>query len=89
MSEEATRSGGLWMPYPLLAIFMTCLFVFGGGIIALYSQLSAMNATMIMRDADYSQRTNKLEEKLELQDMKIGDLKDRIVRAEAKSQRSN
>lgn len=82
MSDEANRSGGVWMPYPLLAIFMTCLFVFGGGIIGLYTQLSAMNTTMILRDADYQQKTKKLEEKIELQGMYISDVREKLIRLE-------
>lgn len=88
MSEEA-RSGGLWMPYPLLAMFFTLALALGGGIIGLYSQLSAMNATMVIRDADYQYRTKKLEEKIELQGMYITDIREKLIRVEERKKGSN
>lgn len=79
MSEEANRSGGLFLPYPLLGIMMTLILALGGGIIGLYSQLSAMNATMLMRDADYRKTVDKLEDKLELQDVVINNTREKLV----------
>lgn len=79
MSEEATRSGGLWMPYPLLGMFLTLVLVLGGGLIALYSQLSAMNATMIMRDNDYRDDQRKAWEKIEQLQVYIKDDREKLV----------
>ena len=73
MSEEATRTGGLWMPYPLLGILLTLVLVLGGGIIGLYSTVTTMNATMLMRDADYRERMAKQETQTELLKMYISD----------------
>ena len=56
MSEEANRTGGLFLPYPLLGILMTLILALGGGIIGLYAQLSAMSTTMLLRDMDYRQQ---------------------------------
>src|ERR1700754_1372275 len=53
MADEVSRTSGVFLPYPLLALVITLVMALGGGIIGLYSQLSAMNTTLIMRDADY------------------------------------
>ena len=73
MSEEATRTGGLWMPYPLLGILLSLVLVLGGGIIGLYSTVTTMNATMLMRDADYRQQMTEQKNKIELLQMYIND----------------
>lgn len=82
MSEEATRSGGVFLPYPLLGILMTLILALGGGIIGLYSQLSAMNATMIMRDADYRREQQQAWDKIEQLQVYIKDDREKIVRLE-------
>lgn len=93
MSEEATRSGGVFLPYPLLGILMALILALGGGIIGLYSQLSAMNATMIMRDADYRREQQQAWEKIEQLQVYIKDDREKIVRLEerlnSRERRSN
>ncbi len=73
MADEASRTGGLWMPYPLLGILLSLVLVLGGGIIGLYSTVTTMNATMLMRDADYRERMSKQETQTELLKMYIAD----------------
>jgi len=73
MAEEATRTGGLWMPYPLLGILLTLVLVLGGGMIGLYSTVTTMNATMLMRDSDYRQQMTEQKNKIELLQMYIAD----------------
>jgi hypothetical protein len=73
MSEEAAKSGGLWMPYPLLGILLSLVLVLGGGIIGLYSTVTTMNATMLMRDSDYRERMAKQETQVELLKMYVAD----------------
>lgn len=73
MAEEAQRTGGLFLPYPLLGILMTLVLALGGGIIGLYTQLTAMNATMIMRDADNRQKQDQLQNKIELLETYVHD----------------
>lgn len=82
MADEASRTGGVFMPWPLLAIVMSLIMALGGGIVGLYSQLSAMQTTMIMRDADFQQRVKELKEKSDLQSMYINDLREKIIRLE-------
>lgn len=79
MSEEANRSGGLWMPYPLLAMFLTLVLALGGGIIGLYAQMVAMNTTMIMRDNDYREDQRKAWEKIEQLQVYIKDDREKLV----------
>lgn len=86
MAQEAK---GVFLPYPLLGIMLTLVLILVGGIVGLYSQLSAMNTAMILRDADYQQRTKKLEEKIELQGMYITDVREKIIRLEERRKVSN
>lgn len=82
MSEEANRTGGLFLPYPLLGILMTLILALGGGIIGLYTQLSAMQTTMLMRDADSREQLKSLRDEAKLQSMYISDLREKIIRLE-------
>lgn len=79
MSEEASRTGGLFLPYPLIGILMTLVLALGGGIIGMYVKLDTMNATMIMRDADHREALKKLENKSDLQELLIRDLREKQV----------
>lgn len=81
MSDEAAR-GGLFIPYPLLGIMLTLCLVLAGGIIGLYSQVSAMNTTMILRDQTYSQQVKELKEKTDLQGLLISDMREKVIRLE-------
>lgn len=62
MNQQAK---GVFIPYPLLGIVMVLVMALGGGIIGLYSQLSAMNTTMILRDSDYQREQKQAWEKIE------------------------
>lgn len=86
MNQEAK---GVFLPYPLLGIMLTLVLILVGGIVGLYSQLSAMNTAMILRDADYQQRTKKLEDKIELQGMYITDVREKIIRVEERRKVAN
>lgn len=79
MSEEANRSGGLFLPYPLLGILMTLVLALGGGIIGMYVKVDTMNATILMRDADQREAVKELKNKLELQELLIRDLREKQV----------
>lgn len=82
MADEAARSNGIFLPYPLMAMFMGLVLALGGGIIGLYSQLSAMNTTMIMRDADYRREQQQSWEKIEQLQVYIKDDREKLVRLE-------
>jgi len=87
MAEESTR-GGLFIPYPLLAIMLTLTLALSGGIIGLYTQLSAMNTTMILRDADYQRQVRELKEKADQMEVYLHNDRERIARLEAVKQRN-
>lgn len=82
MSEEALRTNGVFIPYPLLAIIIGLVLALGGGIIGMYVKLDTMNATMLMRDGDRSEQLRKLEEKLDLANVYIHNLREAEVRRE-------
>lgn len=77
MPEEANRSGGLFMPYPLLGILLTLVLSLGGGIIGLYVKVDTMQATMLLRDSDQRDVVKELKNKLELQELLIRDLREK------------
>lgn len=89
MSDEAVRTGGLFLPYPLLGIMMTLILALGGGIIGLYVKVDTMGAVMLMRDADHREQVKDLKNKLELQELYIHDIREMLAaRGELKKNRS-
>lgn len=83
MSEEANRSSGIFLPYPLLGFILTLTMALVAGIVGLYAQLSAMNTTMILRDNSYQQQLNELKKVTDVQGEYVRDLRERIIRQEA------
>ena len=79
MSDEANKTGGVFLPYPLLGILMTLVLALGGGIIGMYVKVDTMNATILMRDADQREAVKELKNKLELQELLIRDLREKQV----------
>jgi uncharacterized protein YcfJ len=87
MAEEAQRTNGLFIPYPLLALIMTMALALGGGLIGLYAQVSTMNATILMRDSDRADQLKKLENKLELTNEYVRDLREKQIRQEEREKK--
>ena len=85
MADEAQRTGGLFLPYPLLGILMTLIVVLGGGLVGLYSQLSAMQTTLLMRDADYRREQQQAWEKIEQLQVYIQNDREKIAKLEAQN----
>jgi len=85
MTQE-TR--GVFIPYPMLGIMLTLAMVLVGGIVGLYSQLSAMNTTMLLRDQDHQQQVKELKEKQDLQNMYITDIREKVIRLEERKKGS-
>jgi len=79
MADEAQRTGGLFLPWPLLGFLLTLTLALGGGLLGMYVKLDTMNATMIMRDADHREAVKKLENQNELQELLIRDLREKQV----------
>lgn len=90
MAEEAVRTNGVFLPYPLLGILVTLIIVLGGGIVGLYVKVDTMSTVILMRDADQREASKKLESKLELQEMYIHDIRETLAaRGELKKKGAN
>lgn len=87
MADEAQRTSGVFIPYPLLSIMLALVIALGGGIIGMYVKLDTLNATMLMRDGDRSDQLKEIKEKLELQNVYITDLREKEVRREEREKR--
>src|SRR6476469_5660747 len=79
MSEEAVRTNGVFLPYPLLGIMLTLVLALGGGIIGMYVKVDTMSSVILMRDADQREQVKKLENKLDLQEMYIRDIRETLA----------
>lgn len=79
MADEAAKGGGLFIPYPLLGIMLTLTLVLSGGIIGLYSQLSAMNTTMILRDGDFQRQVKDLKDKQDQLEVYLHNDREKII----------
>lgn len=82
MADEAQRTGGLFIPYPMLGIMMTLVLTLGGGIIGMYVKLDTMNSTMIMRDADHQRERQQAWEKIEQLEVYIHNDRERLGKLE-------
>jgi len=87
MADEAQRSGGIFIPYPLLGIMMTLILALGGGIIGMYVKLDTMNATMLMRDADHQRERQQAWDKIEQLEVYIHNDRERIGKLEERTER--
>lgn len=83
MSEEAAKTGGLFLPYPMLALLITLVLALGGGIVGLYAQLSSMQTTLLLRDADYQRQQKQSWEKIEQLQVYIQNDREKIAKLEA------
>lgn len=62
------QNKGLFLPYPLLGIIITLAIVVISGIVALEVQVSNLNTTLLLRDADHARQVETL--KLEMTEIK-------------------
>lgn len=56
----ARQTKGVFLPYPLLAIIITLATVVIGGIIAIQVQVSNLNTTLLLREADHAREVTDL-----------------------------
>lgn len=77
------QSKGLFLPYPLLAILTTVGILLVSGIIALQVQVSNLNTTLLLRDADYREQQRQSWEKIEQAMVYIQNDRERLARLEA------
>lgn len=61
----AQQSKGIFLPYPLLAILVTVGALVLSGIVGLYVQVSSLQTTLLLRDADTRRDIMQLKEESE------------------------
>ena len=89
MADEANRTSGLFLPYPVLGFLLTLTMALVAGLVGLYSQMATMQTTMILRDTTYQQQVKELKEKVDLQGMYITDLREKMIRQEASKKKGS
>lgn len=82
MADEASRTGGIFLPWPLLGFILTITMTLVAGLVGLYTQISAMNTTLILRDAAAQQQMTDLKHEIQVQGEYVRDLRERIIRVE-------
>lgn len=83
MADEAVRTNGVFLPYPIIGFILTLTMALVAGLVGLYAQMATMQTTMIMRDTTYQQQVKELKEKVDLQGMYITDLREKMIRQES------
>lgn len=79
MTQEAK---GVFIPYPLLGIIMTLAVIMISGIIALEVQVSSLNTTILLRDADSRAEITALKEKSAQLEVYIHNDREKLVHIE-------
>jgi uncharacterized protein HemX len=82
MAEEANRTGGLFLPYPLLGLVLTLVLALGGGIAGLFIQVNSLQTTILLRDSDYQRERQQSWEKIEQMQVYIQDDRERLGKLE-------
>lgn len=85
-----SASKGIFIPWPLLAILTTLAVVLFTGLVTLEVQVSNLSTTLLLRDADHARQVMDIKaelvkegERRELTDLKVSDLREKLVRFEA------
>lgn len=88
---EQQASKGIFLPWPLLTIIVTLAVILVSGLVTLEVQVSNLNTTLLLRDADHARQLLDIESKLaketdrrELTDLKVADLRERQIRQESR-----
>lgn len=82
----AQQNKGLFLPYPLLGILVTVGALVLSGIVGLYVQVSSLNTTLLLRDADTQRALTRQQERIELLEVYIQNDREKIAKLEAKSE---
>lgn len=82
MTQEAK---GLFVPYPLLGIMLTLAIALVTGLITLWVQVSNLNTTILLRDADQRAAIIELKEKTAQLEVYLHDDRERLVRLQAQT----
>jgi len=74
-----TESKGLFIPWPLLAIMTTITIFVVSAVAALYIQVSTLNTTLLLRDADTRANEKIMKEKIDQLEVYIHDMREKRV----------
>lgn len=80
MAEHPSR--GIFLPYPLLAVIVTLSIVVISGIVALEVQVSNLNTTLLLRDADQRAEIIALKEKSAQLEVYIHSDREKLIKLE-------
>ena len=86
MTQEAK---GVFIPYPLLGIIVTLVIVMISGIIALEVQVSNLNTTILLRDADSRAEISAIKEKMAQLEVYIHNDREKLVHIETMMDNEN
>lgn len=87
MAEHSSR--GLFIPYPLLAVIVTLAIVVISGIVALEVQVSNLNTTLLLRDADQRAEIISLKEKSAQLEVYIHNDREKLIKIETSLESQN
>lgn len=82
MADEAQRTGGMFLPYPLLGLVLTLVLGLGSGIIGLLIQVNSLHTTILLRDADYQRERQQMWDKMEQIQVYIHNDRERLGKLE-------
>ena len=80
MAQVETK--GLFLPWPLLAIITTVAIVLISGLVTLTVQVSNLNTTMLLRDADSRAQIGKMQDELSVLRVYVQNDRERLVKIE-------
>jgi len=84
MTQEAR---GVFIPYPLLGILFTLGVILITGIITLEVQVSNLNTTILLRDADSRAEVTAVKEKLAQLEVYIHNDREKLIRIETQQEK--
>lgn len=79
MTQEAK---GVFIPYPLLGIIVTLAVVLIAGLVTLEVQVSSLNTTLLLRDADTRAEMLTTKEKLAQLEVYIHNDREKLIKIE-------
>lgn len=84
MVQEAK---GVFIPYPLLGLIFSLACILVGGIVTLEVQVSNLNTTILLRDADGRAALQQVQEKLSTMEVYMHNDREKIIRLEANEEK--
>lgn len=86
MADEAQKTAGLFIPYPLLGLILTLTLALGAGIVGLYATVQTLNTTLLIRDSDYQRQLKEQKEKMDQLEIYLHNDRERLIALERESQ---